>query len=492
MKPGVWTLAALVLGCTPTGVSPSRGTGDGASAAAKPKGPGLGEVMIGVGRHFEIAGRASVARRFALAEFAVNEIQEAFEDDVPGAELPKEGPTAHIPLMAAAFLKTNIPELKSAAKSGDAKAFDAAFKNTAAACNACHQASMKGFIEVPSVAGREVPLLEANAGTGGGDGGAQARAIPLPGATGPASLDYIAYEPGEHGGRVWVPVGATGSVDVLDVATGTFQKVDGWKTAERERHGAKRVVGPSSVAIGNGFAYVGNRALNEVCAVDLKTLVKGACSPLDSGVDGVATLRVGRAGLGPQVWVTTPEDGSVVAFDEQPGGSLKRAGTVKVGGEPEGYAFDDVHGLFFTNLEDKAKTVAIDVKSRIVRSTWGNGCGSEGPRGVAVDGTRNLVMVACTDHVEVLDAANGGALLSRADTGAGVDNIDYASTSHSLYVAAGKAARLTVLHVGAHGELTVSAQLATRDGARNAVADSAGAAYIADSKGASLVVVPPQ
>ena len=58
-------------------------------------------------------------------------------------------------------------------------------------------------------------------------------------------------------------------------------------------------------------------------------------------------------------------------------------------------------------------------------------------------------------------------------------------------MAAGKAARLTVLHVGPRGVLSVASQTATRDGARNAVADSAGAAYVADPKGASLVVVSP-
>jgi DNA-binding beta-propeller fold protein YncE len=446
--------------------------------------------MVQVARRFEIAGRAAVAGRFELCEFEVGEIAEVFENDVPTAELPKEGPTAHIPAMAQAFLKTNLPELKKAAATHDKAAFAEAFQHTAAACNGCHAASAKGFIEVPSVPGKGVPALDPMAEAGKAEPGksgseAAPRAIPFPGVTGAASLDYIAYEPSAHGrGRVWVPVGTTGSVDVLDIETGTFRKVDGWKTAEREGHGEKRVVGPSSVGIGDGFAYVGNRAVNEVCAVDLTTLVKGACLPLATAVDGVAASRATR-----QVWVTTPDDASVTVLDALPGGGLKVLGTVKVAGRPEGYAFDEVHGLFFTNLEDKAKTVAIDLKTRVVRSTWPNGCGEAGPRGVAVDGARQLVMVACTDHVEVLDAAHDGAPLGKLETGAGVDNIDYASGHELLYVAAGKAARLTVVHVGARGELSAVTQVATRDGARNAVVDDTGVAYVADSKGGSLVVV---
>jgi hypothetical protein len=116
--------------------------------------------MVEVGRRFEIAGRAAAANRFELAEFEAGELGELFENDVPGAELPKEGPTAHIPALAKAFLETSPPELKKAAQSKNARAFGDAFAHAAAACNGCHQASAKGFIQVPSVPGKGVPELE--------------------------------------------------------------------------------------------------------------------------------------------------------------------------------------------------------------------------------------------------------------------------------------------------------------------------------------------
>jgi hypothetical protein len=130
--------------------------------AAPAPGPSasLGNVMVDVARRFEIAGRAAKANRFELAEFEAGEIQELFESDVPGAEMPKEGPTAHIPAMAKAFLESNAPELRKAAASHDLAAFSAAFQRASAACNSCHQASAKGFIQVPSEPGREVPDLE--------------------------------------------------------------------------------------------------------------------------------------------------------------------------------------------------------------------------------------------------------------------------------------------------------------------------------------------
>jgi mono/diheme cytochrome c family protein len=120
----------------------------------------LGEVMVGVGGRFETAGRAAIAGRFELAEFEASEIGEAFEDDVPHAVMPKEGPTAHIPVLAADFARTLVPELQKAAASKDSAAFSRAFAAAAAACNACHAASGKPFLQVPAVPGKPVPDVE--------------------------------------------------------------------------------------------------------------------------------------------------------------------------------------------------------------------------------------------------------------------------------------------------------------------------------------------
>lgn len=148
-------LALLLLGAA--GCSRSDAHSSPAPNATAPSAPGLGEVMIGIGRRFETAGRAALANRFELAEFEVGEIQEAFEDDVPHASPPKEGPTAHIAPMAADFVRTIVPELKRAAAAKDSAGFGRAFQSASAACNSCHTASAKAFIQVPSVPGKPVP-----------------------------------------------------------------------------------------------------------------------------------------------------------------------------------------------------------------------------------------------------------------------------------------------------------------------------------------------
>lgn len=315
------------------------------------------------------------------------------------------------------------------------------------------------------------------------DGGRTFAAVALPGATAPAFIDYIAFESGRS--RVWVPVGGTGSVDVYDTKTSTFVRVDGFPTAERERNGQMRTVGPSAVSIGEGAAYIGNRATSEVCPVDTATLKLAACLKLESPTDGVAYVSPSK-----EVWVTTPRDRAIVVLDASSPLSLKPKTVIHLDGAPEGYAVDSRRGLFFTNLEDKNKTVVLDVSSRAPRATWNLACNAEGPRGVAAD-ARGLVYVACTDRVLVLDGLHEGASLGAVETGPGVDNIDFVEPLHSFYVAAGKAATLTVASIDSAGHATKVVVSTSVPGARNGVADDRGNAYVPDPTNARLLVFSP-
>src|SRR5450755_2552793 len=211
--------------------------------------------------------------------------------------------------------------------------------------------------------------------------------LALPGAVAPVALDYLFSEP--ERARIWVPAGGSGSVDVFDPTTHAFTRIEGFKTAEREGHGKKRVVGPSSGSVGQGVAYIGNRATDEVCEVALQTLELGVCLKLPSSPDGVEYVAATH-----EVWVTTPRTQSLTLLDASKVGSLKLNGSIKLDGEPEGYAVDETRGLFLTNLEDKGSTLAIDLKSHALKDTWQPSCGSDGPRGLALDSARGLLLVA--------------------------------------------------------------------------------------------------
>ncbi len=311
------------------------------------------------------------------------------------------------------------------------------------------------------------------------------RKLALPGANGALVLmDYIAFDAATS--SVWAPAGNTAAVDVVDAATGAIRQISGFATAEMGAGERKRVVGPSSVTIGKGTAYVGNRGDSSVCAFDSRTLAHGRCHKFDSMPDGIAFVEPSK-----EVWVTTPRDKSIRILDAA---TLEEKGKLAFEGNPEGFAVDATHGRFYTNLEDKDRTLAIDLKTRKTVATWKPSCGEDGPHGLRVDSKAGHLFVACSTRVEVLDAAHDGAVLSSIDTGDGVDDIDYSPATRMLYVGAAKAGQLTIASDDAHGKLSVVATVKTPVGARNPAVTGKGAVYLAHSAlgGLSdLVVVEP-
>ncbi|HKC23134.1 MAG TPA: PQQ-binding-like beta-propeller repeat protein, partial [Thermoanaerobaculia bacterium] len=251
------------------------------------------------------------------------------------------------------------------------------------------------------------------------------RVQPLPGATAAGvTMDYIAFDPTTR--FVWAPAGNTGLVAVIDTSSGAVKQISGFETAEMGSGERKRVVGPSSVTVGDGVVYVGNRADSTVCAFDARSLAKGTCHRLDSMPDGLASVTKRN-----EVWVTTPRDKSIRILD---GKTLEQKARLTFDGNPEGFAVDAKRGRFYTNLEDKDRTLAIDLKTHETVATWKPACGEDGPHGLRVDAEAGQLFVACSARLEVLDAAHDGAVLSSIDTGDGVDDIDYSPATHLLYV----------------------------------------------------------
>jgi DNA-binding beta-propeller fold protein YncE len=294
--------------------------------------------------------------------------------------------------------------------------------------------------------------------------------------SGDIAMDYIAYDPVTN--SVWVPAGNTAAVDVIDAATGKVRQVTGFPTKEMEIGGGKRVVGPSSLSFGEGVVYIGNRGDFSVCAVNARSLARGACGHVELMPDAVAYVAPTK-----EVWVTVPSDKSIRVLD---GKTLEQKGKLTFEGVPEGVAVDARHGRFYTNLEDKDRTLAIDVKTQKIVSTWDPSCGKEGPRGLAVDTMAGHLFVACTTLAKVLDAGHDGAILSNVDTGDGVDDISYVPATRLLYVAASRAAKLTIARVDEKGQLSIVAQVPTHDGVRNAVVAKDGTVYLAHSRFTNL------
>jgi hypothetical protein len=321
--------------------------------------------------------------------------------------------------------------------------------------------------------------------------------LPLPGAHGLVTLDYFSYDKTTQ--SLWVPASNTGSVDVIDTKTDRIKRAKGFPVAQVQILGQVRTVGPSSIAIGEGVAYVGSRADSRICVVDARTLKQRGCiafAPRSAGLaaapDGLiyiaATKELWATSGAPPIGVPAA-DRSIQILAASPPAQLAPAGKIPLPGSAEGYAVDNLHGHFYTNLEETGQTVAIDVRKRAVLSTW-KSC--DDPSGVAVDSKRGFVFVACVDHVIVLDAGHDGRVTGSIPTGAGVDNIDYSDETGLLYVAAAEAAQLTIARVDDGGVPSPMAVVKTRNGARSVVAGPSGTAYLIDPLGGRMLKVEPK
>ncbi len=310
--------------------------------------------------------------------------------------------------------------------------------------------------------------------------------LPLPdNGTGDVSMDYIAFDAATN--SLWVPAGNTGAIDVVDVATSKVRQIPNLPTAQvQARGGGTRILGPSGVSIGDGVVYIGNRGGSDVCAFNSRTLARVGCQHLDARPDGVAYVAPTR-----EVWVTTPSEQGIRILDAT---TLAEKAKLTFPGNTEGYAVDAKRSRFYTNLEDKDRTVAIDLKTHQTVATWNPACGGGGPHGLGLDVAAGHLFIGCDAAAEVMNVGGDGAVLSKVETGDGVDDIHYVPDTHLLYVGAARAATLTIARADSAGKLTVTTQVPTQNGARNGVVTKDGTVYLAHGGGAklpALVVVSP-
>jgi DNA-binding beta-propeller fold protein YncE len=343
------------------------------------------------------------------------------------------------------------------------------------------------FIKSGAIALIEVVLVLTARGA---DSNYELKPITLPSATGPVALDYFVYD--STTGKLWLPASNTGSVDVIDERTDAVSQITGFQTGEIERRGRRITVGPTAAAVGDGVVYIGNRGEATLCVIDTKTLARGECVPAspDRTVtpDGVVYVAATR-----EVWITTrPKVGadpaaakSLQIFDASDPQHLKWKAKITLDGLAEGYAVDNQHGLFYTNIEDRGTTVAIDVHSRKVAAKWNPG--SIDLQGLALDNAQGFLFVACGDHIMSLDVGHDGKITDSITTGAGLDNIDYSAEGKLLYAAASQAATLTIAEVDDHGKLHLKATVPTVKGARSVVAGKGDTAYLIDPAGGRIL-----
>lgn len=306
--------------------------------------------------------------------------------------------------------------------------------------------------------------------------------LPMPGGEAGIGFDDLRYSP--ELGRVVVPAGRTGRLDLVDPRSRAVESVDGFtRTGSRTRgHGD----GTTSADFGDGFVFAIDRTDRTLNVVDPRERRLVTRAKLGGAPDYVRW--VGATG---EVWVTEPdrERVEVFRFERTSAPALTRTATISIPGGPEALVVDSASGRAYTNTFKDA-TIAIEIRTRAVAARWSNGC--RGARGIALDAPRGLVFVGCEEGKAVALEVSQGKAVGAVGTGDGVDGIAYSDKLAHLYVPAGDAGTLTVVAVGEHGELrALGAVPAARD-AHCAAADDQGNVWICDpGKGRLLVVADP-
>ncbi len=303
--------------------------------------------------------------------------------------------------------------------------------------------------------------------------------LPLPGGEGGIGFDDLRFAAGLN--RVLVPSGRTGRLNLIDPKTRAVESIEGFSSGDRFAGGHGE--GTTSADFGRGLIFASDRSRKVVRIVDpaTKRVLDGAA--LGGGPDYVRWVEPSG-----EVWVTEPGRKVIEYFRFRGGDSpeLVRGGTIGFADGPESLAIDATRGRAYTHSW-RGSTFALDIASHKVVATWSNGC--EGARGIALDERRGVLFVGCDEGKAVaLDVAHDGRRLGVAETGRGVDIIAYSERLGHLYVPGGDSATMTVIAVGAGGELKVLGTVPTASDAHCVVADDLGNAYVCDpAKGRLLV-----
>jgi DNA-binding beta-propeller fold protein YncE len=298
--------------------------------------------------------------------------------------------------------------------------------------------------------------------------------VPLPDGEGGIGFDDLRFSAAL--GKVLVPAGRTGSLDLIDPGTAAVARIAGFGRAPSYAGGHGD--GPTSVDEGEGLVFVTDRTAQQLVVVDPRTNAIVARAALAAAPDYVRHVTTTH-----EVWVTEPAASQIELFALSAGGppTLSPTATVPIENGPESLVIDGRRGRAYTHRWQRS-TLAVDVRTRKVIGEWLNGCAAS--RGIAMDEQRGFLFAACSEGtVSVLDVDHDGRILSSIARGSGFDVMGYAPRLGHIYVAGGACKCLVVLGVSPGGALSLLGQFAAAGSTHCAVADDRGQAWVCDPDG---------
>lgn len=301
--------------------------------------------------------------------------------------------------------------------------------------------------------------------------------IALPSASPGIGFDDLQF--GRTLGKILAPAARSGNLDLVDVDTAEITVIPGFSASDQYAGGHD--FGTTSAVEGPGGTILAtDRTTDEVHVVDPASKTIVATAKTAAHPDYVRWVEATG-----EAWLTEPDVGQIEIFsvskDAPP--TLTSVATIAVAGGPESLAIDATRGRAYTS-SFIGSTYAVDLASRAVVETWTNGCKLS--LGLALDEKRGFAFIGCPEGKAVtLDVANGGATLSTATTGGGVDIVAYGESTGHLYVPSPNDKTLAILGVSGAGELT---ELGVVEGAGAGVtADDRNQAWVTDPANGALI-----
>jgi DNA-binding beta-propeller fold protein YncE len=304
-------------------------------------------------------------------------------------------------------------------------------------------------------------------------------AIPIQGGTGGVGFDDLSFSGAL--GRVVVPAGRTGDVDLVDPASFAVTVIGGF-TAVATYDGSADV-GATSADEGAGAIFVLDRNALVLDVVDPTARNIARSTAVASAPDYVRFVASSR-----QVWVTEPSQSRIEVFSlsSDPIPIPSHLAFIALPSGVEGLVIDGTRSRAYTN--GGAGTAAIDLTTRVGVASYPNGCTTA--RGLALDEGRGVLLVACNEgKVSALDLSRSGAQLSALNTDKGIDHIAYDPTRARLYVPSGTAGTMAVITMDPGGRLALAGNLPTIVGSTCVTVDNRANVYVCDPADGQLLTM---
>lgn len=312
----------------------------------------------------------------------------------------------------------------------------------------------------------------------GQPGGAAAIAVAMPDGSPGIGFDDLGFA--AKIGKVLVPAGRTGNLDLLDPVTHKVIPLGGFSAQPSWSGGHD--FGVTSADEGAGFLFATDRTSKKIAILDEKRQKIIAWQDLGGSPDYVRFVKATR-----EVWVTEPDSERIEIFSLATASPprLRAKAVLPIPGGPESLVIDATRKRAYTHLW-KAATVAIDLTSHQVISKWPNHC--LGSRGIALDEKRGRLFAGCAEgKAVVLDLDQGGKIVSELKAGSGIDVISYNPALSHLYLPGAKSATLTIIQVGPKGQLSRLRTFKTAEHAHCVTSDDKNGIWVCDPKAGALL-----